>query len=118
MPHDSTFTLLTETYAAFNARDVERALSALDREVEWANGMNGGYVHGRNAVREYWTNQWKQIDPRVDPVAMAADQDGRIVVDVHQVVHDRTGALLADRMVQHVYTIANGLVTLMEIREK
>jgi hypothetical protein len=25
-------------------------------------------VHGRDAVREYWTRQWDVIDPRVDPV--------------------------------------------------
>ena len=24
-------------------------------DVKWANGLEGGFVYGRNAVREYWT---------------------------------------------------------------
>jgi hypothetical protein len=54
---------LRELYAAFNARDIERALSAMHHDVEWANGMEGGSVHGRKAVRDYWTRQWQSIDP-------------------------------------------------------
>jgi len=48
---------------------------------------------------------------------MTSDDRGRIVVDVHQVVRDLSGALLVDRMVQHVYTVDDGLITQMEIRE-
>ena len=48
---------------------------------------------------------------------MTSDDRGRIVVDVHQVVRDLSGAILADRMVEHVYTVDNGLITAMEIRE-
>ena len=29
-------------------------LTVLTDDVAWANGMDGGYVHGREAVREYW----------------------------------------------------------------
>ena len=60
--------------------------------------------------------QWQSIDPHVQPVRIAEDDAGRVVVDVHQVVHDRAGTLLADVMVQHVYTLCDGLVTHMEIR--
>jgi hypothetical protein len=38
------------------------------------------------------------------------------VVDVHQVVRDRTGQVLKDHMVEHLYTIVDGLITAMEIR--
>ena len=79
--------------------------------------MTGGSVHGRDAVRDYWSNQWRQIDPHVEPTEMASDASGRIVVDVHQVVSDLSGMILADRMVQHVYTVENDLITRMEIRE-
>jgi len=107
--------LLTRTYAAFNSRDIDRALEALHPDVEWPNGMSGGYEHGRDAVRAYWTNQWTQIDPRVDPVAMDTDEHGRIVVHVHQVVRDLAGTVIADRVVRHIYTVVDGLVTHMEI---
>jgi hypothetical protein len=29
--------------------------------------MDGGYVHGREAVREYWTRQWTMVSPHVEP---------------------------------------------------
>ena len=109
--------LLTRTYAAFNARDIERALDALHPDVAWPNGMSGGYMHGRDAVRAYWTHQWTQIDPHVEPVAMDTDEHGRIVVRVHQVVRDLAGTVLADRVVRHIYTVADGLVTHMEIAD-
>jgi hypothetical protein len=108
--------LLESAYAAFNARDIDAALSAMHPDVDWANGMEGGRVHGHAAVRDYWTRQWTMIDPHVDPVGFSSDAAGRIVVDVHQVVRDLGGAVIADQMVQHVYTIEDGLVRRMEIR--
>jgi ketosteroid isomerase-like protein len=77
--------------------------------------MEGGRVRGHAAVREYWTRQWETIDPRVEPVRVAETPDGRVVVDVHQVVRERSGALLVDQMVRHVYRMRDGLVTSMEI---
>jgi hypothetical protein len=108
--------LLAALYAAFNARDVERALAALHLDVDWPNGFEGGRVQGRAAVREYWARQWGQIDPRVEPRAFIPEPDGRVAVDVRQVVRDRAGALLKDEMVRHVYRIEGGLVRAMEIR--
>ena len=108
--------LLGQTYAAFNARDVDAVLALMHADVDWPNGMEGGRVHGHRAVREYWTRQWGSIDPRVEPRAFATEADGRIAVDVRQVVRDRAGALLKDEMVQHVYRIEGGLIRSMEIR--
>ena len=33
--------VLKEMYEAFNARDIERALSGMHEDVVWANGMEG-----------------------------------------------------------------------------
>jgi len=107
--------LLTAAYEAFNARDIERALATMHPDVEWPNGMEGGYVHGREAVRAYWTRQWTTIDPHVEPRGFRADGQ-RVVVDAHQVVRDRAGAIVTDRMVQHVYDFDSGLIRRMEIR--
>jgi len=109
--------LLANAYDAFNARDIDRALAAMHAEVDWPNGMEGGYVHGHGAVRDYWTRQWRLIDPRVEPRRFGTDETGRIVVDVHQVIRDRSGNTVADQMVQHVSTIRDGLIRHMEIRK-
>ena len=114
---DGDVELLKRLYERFNARDVDGVLTALADDVAWANGMDGGHVHGREAFREYWTRQWGILDPHVDPVSFAADEQGRIIVEVHQVVHDIAGKLLFDRMVEHVYSIEAGLIRNMQIRE-
>ena len=109
--------LLENAYAAFNARDIDAALAAMHADVDWANGMEGGSVYGHSGVRDYWSRQWALIDPRVEPQRFEADEDGRTVVHVHQVVRDLTGKILVDEMVQHVYSIEDGLVRSMEIRK-
>jgi hypothetical protein len=43
--------LLKRIYDRFNARDVDGVLAVLADVVAWANGMDGGHVHGREAVR-------------------------------------------------------------------
>jgi nuclear transport factor 2 (NTF2) superfamily protein len=114
---ESEVALLKEAYRAFNARDLDTALAAMQPDVEWPNGMEGGTVHGRAGVREYWTRQWGVLDPHVEPVSFRLDEAGRIIVTVHQVVRDRSGSTLLDRMVEHAYSIEGGLIRSMEIRE-
>lgn len=109
--------LLLKTYEAFNRRDVDTALTAMHPEVDWPNGMEGGRVYGREAVRQYWLRQWSQINPVVKPQSFHTDPTGATVVEVHQVIRDLSGSLLAERMVQHVYRIEGGLIVSMEIRE-
>ena len=109
--------LITSIYAAFNRRDIDAVLANMHPEVDWPNGMEGGRVHGREAVRQYWLRQWSQIDPRVEPQGFSTDASGAIIVDVHQVIRDLDSNVLADRMVQHVYLIRDGLIHCMEIQE-
>jgi len=109
--------LLKRVYEQFNAREMDSVLAAMHEDVMWANGMEGGHVHGRDAVRSYWTRQWAILDPHVEPVGFATGPEGEIVVEVHQVVHDLEGNLLADRMVGHVFRIENGLVKRFDIRD-
>jgi hypothetical protein len=107
--------LLKGIYDRFNARDIETVLAAMHEDVIWANGMEGGHVHGRDAVRNYWTRQWATIDPHVEPVAFADGPEGKVLVEVHQVVRDLNGNLLADRMVSHVFRIETGLIKRFDI---
>ena len=109
--------LLVSVYAAFNRRDIDPILAVMHPQVEWPNGMEGGWVHGREGVRTYWTRQWGMVDPHVEPVRFEADAQGRIVTEVRQVVRDLSGNILLDRTVQHVYLIQAGLIRRMDIRE-
>ena len=109
--------LITAVYRSFNARDIDAVLARMHPDVDWPNGMEGGREHGHENVRAYWKRQWTVVDPRVDPTHIQDDETGRTVVDVHQVIRDLSGKILQDRMVQHVYSIQDGLITRMDIRE-
>jgi hypothetical protein len=111
-------TLLRQTYREFNNRDIDATLSAMHSEVDWPNGMEGGIEHGREAVRNYWTRQWKIFDPHVEPIHFVRQKDGRINVTVHQVVHDMDGKLLVDQLIHHIYSIEDGLIKSMEIKNE
>ena len=108
--------LFTKVYAAFNARDIDAVLAAMHPGVDWPNGWEGGRVHGHEGVRDYWTRQWAAIDPHVEPVGFATDEAGRAVVTVHAVVRDLAGTVTADTVLEHVYTLEDGLIRSMEIR--
>ena len=108
--------LLKRLYAQFNAREIDEVLAAMQDDVVWANGMEGGHVHGRDGVRSYWKRQWAIVDPHVEPVSFSSGPDGEVIVEVHQIVHDLDGNLLTDKMVGHVFRIENNLVKRFDIR--
>ena len=112
----SVRTLLESAYRAFNARDINAALATMHADVAWPNGMEGGTVYGHEGVRAYWTRQWLIIDPRVTPMAYITGLDGRVCVQVHQVVKNMKGELLVDQTVLHVYRIEEGYIKAMEIQ--
>lgn len=107
--------LLRAAYAAFNARDFDAAFATMAADVEWPRAFKGGVVRGYHDVRAYWTEQWSEIDPHVEPVAFHSEGAGRILVDVHQVVRDLSGAILVDEHVGHRFTFENGLIQAMEV---
>jgi len=71
----SDIEVLKRIYDRFNKRDIDGVLAALANDVAWANGMDGGHVHGRESVREYWTRQWKMISPNGGPVSFTEAAD-------------------------------------------
>jgi SnoaL-like domain len=107
--------LLMCAYRDFNARNIDAVLALMHPEVEWANGMEGGHVHGKEAVRVYWTRQFGMLDPRVEPMRIDETSNGCFRVTVHQVVHDLQGNLLLEAVVYHTYRIGNGLIERMDI---
>jgi hypothetical protein len=107
--------VLESAYRDFNARRIEAVIARMHPDVEWANGMEGGHVHGRDEVRDYWTRQFEIVNPNVDAVSIEPDNEGRWVVEVHQVVHDLQSNLLLDTTVYHTYQFRDGLIVRMDI---
>ena len=107
--------LLRAMYDAFNARDIDAALAGSHPDVDWPNAFEGGRVRGHDAVRAYWTRQWAQVDPRVELLDLNTDDVGRIVALVHLVVRDMAGTLIVDQILQHVYSMNEGLVQRMDV---
>ena len=108
---------LASTYAAFNARDIERVLDQMTEDVDWPNAWEGGRVVGHDAVRDYWTRQWAEIDPEVQPQSFRTLPDGRIEVTVHQLVRTPDGSVASDGTVLHTYTFRDGQVARMDVSE-
>jgi limonene-1,2-epoxide hydrolase len=109
--------LLQSLYTAFNKGELETIISVMHPDVKWANGVEGGFVYGRDAVREYWTNQYQVIQVQLEILKFETDETDRNVVTVHQIVRDLQGNLLVDTTVEQIFTIENGAIVLYEIGE-
>jgi hypothetical protein len=107
--------LIRKAYSAFNARDIDTVLSTMHTKVKWPKAFDGGYVSGHNEIREYWTKQWIEINPKVEPLALKERQDGTLEVSVHQTVKDLQGNNIFDGMVKHIYRLQDGLLRQMDI---
>ena len=113
----STQTLLAQAYSAFNHRDIDSALALMSENVSWPKASEGGRVVGKQEIRSYWTRQWKEFDPHVEPLGVIDHEGGITKVKVHQLVKSLGGDVLSDSEVWHVYTIANGLIERMDLKE-
>ena len=107
--------LLGAAYAAFNTRDTDAALALMSSDVAWPRAFKGGFVQGKQPIRAYWTEQWSEINPHVEPTSFYPEDTGSILVEVHLVVRDLAGAILADEHVGHRFTMKDGLIQRMEI---
>ena len=120
----SNIEVLKRIYDRFNERDIDGVLAVLANDVVWANGMDGGHVHGREAVKNYWTQQWTMVSPHVEPVRFTEAADGSIVVEVKQVIRDLEGKPLQDqthglkdKTVGHVFRMREGKIIRFDIRD-
>lgn len=113
----STQTLIAQAYAAFNRRDIDGVFALMSEHVRWPKASEGGQVVGKDEIRAYWTRQWSQFDPHVEPIEIIDRSDGKTDVRVHQLVKSLDGDVLSDSEVWHTYTISNGLIDRMDLKE-
>ena len=107
--------LLERAYSAFNERDIDGALALMTHDVSWPKASEGGRAIGKEEIRAYWTRQWSRFDPRVEPLAIAEGDGGKVRVRVHQLVKDLEGHILSDSEVVHVFTLRAGLIAAMDL---
>lgn len=109
--------IIEQAYKDFNERNAEAVLLQMDKDVLWPNGWEGGYVKGYSEVKEYWTRQWKSINPLVIPVSFKENINGSLEVKVHQIVKDLQGKIISDTIIFHVYVFENDKIKSMEIKK-
>ncbi len=115
MTDTNSINTVRQVYIAFNARDVDGAVALMTQDVSWPKAAEGGTVVGPEAVRAYWTRQWAEFDPHVDPLALVAQDGGKVRVQVHQVVQSLEGQLLFEGEVVHLFTVVDGLIAAMDL---
>ena len=113
-----TKTLMEQAYSAFNKRDIDGALALMTQDVSWPKASEGGKVVGKEEIRAYWTRQWGEIDPHVEPLAITEGDGGKVRVTVHQLVKSLQGDVLSDSEVLHVFTVNSDLIAAMDLGGK
>jgi hypothetical protein len=113
-----TKTIIEQAYSAFNRRDIDGALALMTQDVSRPKASEGGKVVGKGEIRAYWTRQWREFDPHVEPVAMTEENGGKTHVRVHQLVKSLQGDVLSDSEVLHVFTVKNGLIAAMDLGDE
>lgn len=113
----NTQTLVAQAYSAFNRRDIDGTLALMSENVSWPKASEGGRVVGKPDIRAYWTRQWAEFDPYVEVLQIIDREGGKADVKVHQLVKNLKGDVLSDTELWHVYTIVNGLIERMDIKE-
>lgn len=107
--------LIKKAYSAFNSRDIDTALSTFHSDVQWPKAFEGGYVSGHKEIRKYWTRQWTEINPNVEPIRITERQNGTLEVEIIQIVKDLKGDIIFEGIVKHIYTIQDNLLQKMDI---
>jgi hypothetical protein len=112
---NDTKTIIQQAYIAFNKRDIDGALALMTQDVSWPKASEGGKVVGKDEIRAYWTRQWAEFDPHVEPLAMTEGDGGKTRVSVRQLVKSLQGNIVSDSEVLHVFTMINGLISEMNL---
>jgi hypothetical protein len=111
-------TLIEQAYSAFNKRDIDGALALMTEDVSWPRASEGGKVIGKEEIRAYWTRQWGEFDPHVEPLSIIEEDGRKVHVRVHQLVRSLQGDLLSDSEVLHVFTVNNGHIAAMDLGDE
>ncbi|HMN06228.1 MAG TPA: nuclear transport factor 2 family protein [Flavobacteriales bacterium] len=107
---------LRESYAAFNAGDLPAAGAYLSDDTEWPDQLEGGLLHGREAIQAYWERLGKITQHHYEVVNAIVDDQGTVVTNLLRTVRALDGRVLSHGLIRHAYTFrADGKVARMEM---
>src|SRR5271155_1786383 len=115
---ENSRTIIEQAYSAFNKRDIDGALALMTQDVSWPKASEGGKIVGKEEIRAYWTRQWAEFDPHVEPLAITVEDGGKTRVRVHQLVKSLQGDVLSNSEVLHVFTVNSGLIAAMDLGDE
>lgn len=107
--------VIKNAYESFNNRNIEMALATMQPDVLWSKAWEGGYIVGHNEIKEYWSRQWKEINPKVYPIGFNIRENETLEVLVDQKVKDLEGNSIFEGTVKHIYTFEEALIKTMDI---
>ena len=105
--------LLLRAYAAFNDQDLEVLLECVTDDVDWPDGE--ARLHGKAAVRAYWTEQWTRVRAHDEPTGFEDLGGGRVAVRIDQAVRALDGSILSRGRFLHRVDIEDRRVTRLHI---
>ena len=109
--------MLRETYLAFQKRDLKHAMKHIRDDVLWPTPDERSHGVGHDAVKAWRESQFPRKDSRLAPQEILLDRDGfSIVVRCHQLVRDKSDAVVVDRKIEHVYELREGMIARMIVR--
>jgi hypothetical protein len=112
---DSRRVLLQRAYRLFNTRQVDDLLAMMTDDVEWPDVANAKVLHGKEAIRRYWEDQFAVADPLVRPTDFIEAGDDLVAV-IDQRIFDLEGQPLGPPMVVlHRYEFVGDLVRRMRV---
>ena len=109
--------LITRLFDAYNRRDFPAFAASLNDDVDWPDQMYGerGVGVGVAALRAYWAAQDQAIQVELTPIDFWPEADGRVGVEVNQVVRGLRGSLWSDIRLRQYYTLRDGRVSRMDV---
>ncbi|MCO6481410.1 MAG: nuclear transport factor 2 family protein [Flavobacteriales bacterium] len=106
--------IIRDSYAAFNAGDLDKASALIGERVEWPNQLDGGMLTSRSDVVRYW-KRLGRMQPHEYEVKHCAPGKADVVVTLIRTVRSPDGTVLSKGLVRHRYTFREGAVVRMEI---
>ena len=77
-----TKTIIEHAYSAFNNRNIDGALALMTEDVSWPKASEGSNVVGKEEIRAYWTRQWSEFNPHVEPLVITEEDGGKVRVSL------------------------------------
>lgn len=107
--------IIRDSYAAFNAGDLEKASAFIAEQVEWPDQLDGDMLAGRNEVVRYW-QRLNRLQPHGYEVKHCAEESPDVmVVTLIRTVMSPEGSPLSHGLMRHRLIFRNGMVVRMEI---